>query len=478
MGIMTARSRRKINHISRPITTVATAYEDLRAAAVNNPYASARERKDNLASLLGELRTNRQALVEAVSEDFGHRPRQETDMAELYVVETEIRFAHRALSSWMARRHKITALQWLPGQSFILPQPLGVVAILSPWNYPIQLSLVPLVSALAAGNRVLLKVSEHTPATSNLLQKILEDIFPTELVTVVQGGAEVAQAVCSLPLDHIFFTGSTSVGRAVALSAAKNLVPITLELGGKSPAIIDVTANINEAAARIAHGKLLNSGQTCVAPDYVLVQENQEASFIKAYVVAARKMYSSRGSADMASLLGQSRRERLKSMMLEASDGGAEIIHLFEPANFPTHAIIRNLPSTCRLIEEEIFGPVLPIITYRDYDDMLRIIGKSPDPLALYWFGSNSERRNAILREVRSGGVTVNGTLWHMVQHGLPFGGVGTSGQGAYHGQAGFDRFSHLKSVFVERGLTGSSLLRPPFGTPFDLMMKMLRAIS
>jgi coniferyl-aldehyde dehydrogenase len=459
--------------------TLAAAFADLTRGRSAEPIPSFEQRKANLEKLRAVLQQNRDALISAVAEDFGIRSRQETELTELYVVEAEIAYALRRLRRWMAPKGRHVALQWLPGKAIIMPQPLGIVAILSPWNYPIQLSLAPLVAALAAGNRALLKPSEHSQKTSQLLKSMLENAFPSETVRVVLGDAATAHAVCSLPLDHIFFTGSTSVGREVARAAAENLVPVTLELGGKSPAIVDQSADLELACARIAHGKLLNSGQTCVAPDYVLLHESHLHAFPSAYRAAAQRMYGENIDADLTTILGSARVERQAALIGEARELGAEIVPLFEGARgHKAHVLAIDPSPQSRLMCEEIFGPILPVVVFSDEQEVQEWLRRLPDPLALYWFGRDRQRRDAILRSCRAGGVTINGTIWHMVQHELPFGGIGSSGTGAYHGDAGFQRFSHMKPIFIERRLSGAVLLRPPFGKLFDVVIRALRAIA
>lgn len=451
-----------------------------RAAFEAEPYPSAETRTDWLARLEAMLDAGTERLIAAVSADFGHRPRQETELAELHVVRTEIRHARRKLKRWMKTRRVPTALPWLPGRGMVLRQPLGVVGILSPWNYPIQLALAPLAAALAAGNRVMLKPSELTPRTSTVLDELLSEAFPRDLVAVIQGEADLAARFSALRFDHLFFTGSTATGRKVAVAAARNLVPVTLELGGKSPAIVDETADVVMAAARIAQGKLLNAGQTCIAPDHVLVPSSKLDGFVRAYADAVRNMHPP-GSSDMAAVLGADKRERLSAMVAEAAAAGVTVQCIgsdrvaadgFRLA--PT--IVIDPPRTLRLMQEEIFGPILPIITYRRSEEVFEHLWRLQRPLALYWFGDERRRRDAVLRLTHSGGATVNGTLWHMAQGELPFGGVGESGIGSYHGEAGFSRFSHEKAVFIERRLSGTRLLRPPYGRVFQLVLRALRA--
>ncbi len=454
-----------------------------RAAFEADPYPSAPVRIDRLTRLEAMIEAGTERFVAAVSEDFSHRARQETKLAELYLVRSELRHARRRLKKWMRPRRVPTALPWLPGRGAVLRQPLGVVGILSPWNYPIQLALAPLVAALAAGNRVMLKPSEMTPRTSALLVELLATTFPPDLVTVVEGGADVAARFSSLKFDHLFFTGSTATGRKVAMAAARNLVPVTLELGGKSPVIVDASADVAEAAARVAQGKLLNAGQTCIAPDHALVPKGKVDEFVEAYARAVGEMYPP-GSPDLTAVLGEERRKRLSAMVDAARDAGTRVVAIgAENAHVGTvgqvtPSILIDPPSGAAVMREEIFGPLLPIIPYGQLEEALDHVRRLERPLALYWFGRDGAVRDEVLRRTHSGGVTVNGTLWHMAQAELPFGGVGESGIGAYHGEAGFMRFSHEKGVFIEKRLTGTRLLRPPYGRVFDMVLRALRAVS
>jgi coniferyl-aldehyde dehydrogenase len=461
-----------------PDISLSDLLNEQRSAFMAEPYPTLAVRRERLARLEALIEDEHEALIEAVDADFGNRPRQETELAELFLVRSEIRHLSRRLRKWMAPKRVPTTIPWLPGRGYVQRQPLGVIGILSPWNYPIQLSLIPVAVAIAAGNRVMLKPSEAVPRTAALLSDALARAFPTDLVAVVQGDAAVAERFTRLTFDHLFFTGSTAVGRRVAAAAAENLVPVTLELGGKSPVIIDPDADVAEAAVRIAQGKLLNAGQTCIAPDYALVHTAQLDAFISAYVAAVQTMHPV-GRKDLASIVGTERRRRLIQMIEEARTAGATIVNARSsssnaPETLDPVVVVDPDPST-RLMQEEIFGPILPVVPYADREHAIAFVTNRPRPLALYWFGRNVRQRDELLRTTHAGGVTINGTLWHMAQAELPFGGIGHSGFGAYHGETGFRRLSHEKAVFIERRITGTRLLRPPYGRLFDLVIRLLR---
>jgi coniferyl-aldehyde dehydrogenase len=463
---------------------LASRFVTLKNAFAADPYPGLATRKLNLKRLADMLSKNGDAICVAIGQDFSTRPRQETELAELHIVQTEIAHLLRSLRKWMSPRRVSTSLTWLPGTSMMFPQPKGVVGIVSPWNYPVQLALAPLAAALAAGNRVFLKPSEQTPHTAELLAKLIGQTFPADLVEVAIGDAQVAANFVALPFDHLFFTGSTWVGRQVAVAAAQNLTPVTLELGGKCPAIIDRSANIKLAAERIVHGKLLNAGQTCVAPDYVLVDQSILAAFCDAAREAARRFYPSNSAArDLSGVLGEQRRDRLETMCDEAKAKGATIMPLLDNGTTlsPQHVMPRlaiEPPRDCQLMREEIFGPIVPVLPVASADAAIAFVRGRDHPLALYWFGSDDSTFQKVARQTHAGGVTVNGTIWHIVQDNLPFGGVGVSGMGAYHGHTGFRLFSHDKPVFRERRLSGAALLRPPFGKLFDLTLNLVGRIA
>jgi len=362
------------------------------------------------------------------------------------------------------------------------PDPLGVAAVISPWNYPVQLALAPALGALAAGNRVLLKPSELTPATSELLRELVAERFAEDEFAVVLGDAEVGQAFTRLPFDHLFFTGSTPVGRHVARAAAENLTPVTLELGGKSPALFAPDADLSLAASRLVSGKLLNAGQTCIAPDYALVPEGRVEAFVAAVRAAAAAMYPSyAANPDYTAIVNERHYRRLTALVDDARAKGARIVTLDPAHESPDPATRKLLPvllldvnDTMAVMREEIFGPLLPVETYTTLDDAVAKINARPHPLAFYYFGREGATCGKVLQQTLAGGVTVNDTLWHFAHKNLPFGGVGASGVGAYHGEASFLTFTHRKPVFVQPRFAAAKLLYPPYGKVFERVLGML----
>ena len=457
-----------------------------REAFLREPYASAHIRLSRLQRLLTLTEEHEQAFVSAIDDDFGGRSSHETRLAELFIVRAGIRHAMGHLAHWMGNRRVTTGLQFRPGYNRIAAQPLGVVGVVSPWNYPFQLALGPALAALAAGNRVLIKPSELTPIFSALLERLIAQAFDPEELSVVIGDAEVAKAFTNLPFDHLFFTGSTAVGRQVAAAAAANLTPVTLELGGKSPVIFDVSCDLHTSVSRLAFGKLLNAGQTCVAPDYLLVPKGHADKVAAQLVDAMSRLYPTLvHNPDYTAIINARHRQRLASMVQEAREAGARVIQVnpagesFDantPKMLPT--LVLDVPADARLRQEEIFGPVLPIIEYDGVDEAIAQVCRSDHPLALYWFGHDAANRLRILRETRSGGVTTNDCLWHLAQESQPFGGVGPSGMGAYHGEWGFNTFSKLKPVFHQSRWSGTSLFHPPYGKTFERLLWALKHIT
>ncbi|MDN7898909.1 coniferyl aldehyde dehydrogenase [Burkholderia cepacia] len=467
-------------------TDLAARFERQRRAFALEPNPALATRLARLERLAAWLDAHEHDIVRAIDTDFQGRSAHETRLAEVFIVRAGIGHARRHLKHWMRARRVPTALHFRPGYNRLIPQPLGVTGIISPWNYPLQLSLGPALAALAAGNRVLIKPSELTPALSDLLVSMARETFAPDELDVVVGDVELGKAFASLPFDHLFFTGSTRVGRVVAQAAAANLTPVTLELGGKSPAILDASCNVAVAAQRIAFGKLLNAGQTCVAPDYLLVPAGTADSVASQLARAVARLYPTlAANPDYTAIISERHRARLADMVDEARRAGARILEV-NPAgeSFVTSSrkfaptIVVGAPDDTRLMNEEIFGPILPIVEYANLDDALAYIQGRARPLALYWFGEDASRRDRVLRETVSGGVTINDCLWHLVQENQPFGGVGQSGMGAYHGQWGFDTFSKLKPVFHQARWNGAVLFHPPYGRVFDLLLRTLSRLA
>ena len=441
------------------------------------------ERLERLARLRAVVSDNESRFEQAISADFGHRSSTETAIAESLLVLGEIRHAARHLRKWMAPRRVSTALQFMPARNRLIPQPLGVVGIIAPWNYPLQLTLAPAVGALAAGNRVMIKPSELVPRFSALLKEVISAKFDATEIVVTDIDDDISRAFPSLPFDHLIFTGSTRVGRLVAEAAGRNLTPITLELGGKSPAIVDRSADLPEAAQRIAYGKLLNAGQTCIAPDYALVPEAQVQDFAEKVQASMRAMFgASPDNRDYTSIVNDRHYARLEGLVADAAAKGARIMQPARPDD-PAWKSKRKFPPTVvvgatadmTIMQEEIFGPLLPVIGYRDAAEPVAYINKHDRPLALYWFGKDDAARDEVLARTVSGGVTINDCLFHFAQINQPMGGVGASGTGAYHGQWGFDTLSKLKPVFFRSPFNRLADLYPPYGAKIARIEKLLR---
>jgi coniferyl-aldehyde dehydrogenase len=469
----------------RPQTssTMRDVFDAQRAAFLRAGASSLQERRTDLTRLADAIGSNVDRLAEAISADFGNRSRHETELGEIVPAQSAIRHTLRHLARWMQPKRVPVGLELMPATARILYQPVGVVGIISPWNYPFNLAIVPLVAALAAGNRVMLKPSELTPRTSDFLAEFLAGLFPSDKVATIVGGPDIGQAFARLPFDHLLYTGSTTVGRLVMQAAAENLTPVTLELGGKSPCILGEDAALPSAVESIVYGKLLNAGQTCIAPDYVLVPERNLDEFVKLAVDTTEKFYPKlAGNPDYTSIINDRHYHRVAQYVAEAKASGTRVVEI-NPRQETLPAETRKMPPTLviepgedlALMREEIFGPVLPIKTYRGLDQAIDYVNSHPRPLALYYFGADAANRDTVLRKTISGGASVNTTLFHFVAENLPFGGIGPSGIGAYHGEFGFQTFSHRKGVFLQSRLSGARFLYPPFGRITNLMLKFLR---
>lgn len=469
---------------SAPLTSIDAPSFDLGAtlARIRAAHAARVPDYEQRMADLGRLRDAFKArlpdFVAAMDADFGRRSRHESMLTDGMTVLNEIDHIRAKLKRWMRPKRGLADWLFWPATTEIRYQPLGVVGIISPWNYPVNLALMPLAAALAAGNHVMLKPSEHTPRTSALLKEFLASLFPETQVAVVLGDAEVAAAFSALPFDHLFFTGSTEVGRHVMAAAAKNLTPVTLELGGKSPAIIAPDYPIETAVARIAAGKWLNAGQTCIAPDYVLLPPSRIEAFVEAMRAYVRCAYPElANSPDYTSIASERQFQRLTAWLAEARARGATIIELgdSDPARrvlAPT--LVVGAPADVRLMQEEIFGPILPLVPADSVDAAIAYVNASPRPLALYHFDHDRKRIRRVLERTIAGGVTINDTILHIAQSELPFGGIGPSGMGVYHGHAGFLTFSKQKPVLYQARISSLALMRPPYRKLADLLLRFL----
>jgi len=440
------------------------------------------ERIASLEKLERSLLARKDAVAGAIARDFGHRSKHETLVAEVFVVLGAIKHTKAHLRDWMEPEDRETSWVFMPATCQVMSQPLGVVGIIAPWNYPVQLALAPLVTALAAGNRVMLKPSELVPETAEVLRDLVAATFPEDQVVVVTGGPDVGEAFSRLAFDHLLFTGSTRVGKVVMRAASENLVPVTLELGGKSPAIVGADFNIRVAAERIMAGKTFNAGQTCIAPDYALVPAAQRDAFVEGCKAAVAKMYPTLAkNQDYTTIVNGAHYARVRSYVDDAKERGATVVEI-NPGGEPIDPTTRRMAPILVLdptdemlcMQDEIFGPVLPIRTYEKPEDAIAYVNEHPRPLALYYFGHDRAAIDRVLEGTVSGGVTINETMLHFAQEDLPFGGVGPSGMGHYHAREGFDTFSKRKPIFRQARINTTGLLRPPYGKTADRLLAFL----
>jgi coniferyl-aldehyde dehydrogenase len=432
-----------------------------------NPYPSAAERRAHLKALKGQLRRYQDVLAAAISEDFGFRAPAESKMLDLLTSILEIDHAISHVGRWMKPSRRSTELLFLSNSLRVTYQPKGVVGVIGTWNFPVYLAVGPLASALAAGNRVMIKMPEVTPATNAALAALLAEVFPEEHVAVV--GEELADpnVFTSLPFDHLVFTGSPAVGRIVMRTAAQNLTPVTLELGGKSPAVVGRSYPVCDAAIRIAHGKATNCGQICVSPDYALVPREKVEEFTRGVQETLQRLFGGpAGGHDYTALIHDRHHARIVAMLEDAKRKGASVMRCTGPASgrqMPVH-VVTGCTDQMAVMKEEIFGPILPVIPYDTLDEAVEFIAARPRPLALYCFSHDAVEREELLRRTHSGGVTINDWGWHVINHDAPFGGIGNSGMGSYHGEEGFRELSHAKTVFKRHRFYPIGLFYPPYG--------------
>jgi coniferyl-aldehyde dehydrogenase len=439
-----------------------------RSACDADPYPDLAARKSNLRRLVSALRGHQNAIIAAVNTDFGVRSAAETRLIEVLGPVLEARHALSHLRRWMRPRQRSTELLFLGNRAWVAYQPKGVVGIIGTWNFPVYMTVGPLIAALAAGNRAMIKGSEFAPHTRTLLASLLAECFNEDEVAVFGGDVAAARAFNALPFNHLVFTGSPRVGREVMRAAAENLTPVTLELGGKSPAIVGPGADLNDAALRIAHGKAFNAGQICVAPDYALVPRGKSAAFAAAVNVAFAGLYPAvGGNVEYTSLISEHHVTRIRALLEDAKTHGATVLRCGDDAGagrqIPLH-VVTNLNERMQLMHEEIFGPILPVLEYDRLDDAMAFVRARERPLSMYAFGLSGGERRRVLQRTHAGGVALDDWGWHVFQHDLPFGGTGNSGMGSYHGEEGFRELSHGKAVFRRRRWFPISLYYPPYG--------------
>ena len=442
-------------------------------------------RKDRLRRAAAMIRDHGERFCSAMSEDFGHRSPYQSMVTDIAGSIAPIAYASKHVDRWMRREKRKLEfpLGLLGARGWIEYQPKGVVGVIAPWNFPVNLVMGPIAGAFAAGNRVMVKTSEFTPATAALFEEVAPRYFATDELAFVSGGADVGQAFAALPFDHLLFTGATGIGRHILHAAANNLTPVTLELGGKSPAIIGKGADLPRATERIAMGKMLNAGQICLAPDYVLVPEAQEQAVVDGLTRAASAMYPTLlDNPDYTAIINDRHHQRLTAWIEDARAKGARV-EVVNPANeaiatangrkMPLH-IVRDVTDDMILMQEEIFGPVLPIIRYDGIDAAIDRINRGGRPLGLYHFSGDAAEQRQVLDRTISGGVTLNDVVFHVSMEDLPFGGVGPSGMGSYHGIHGFRTFSHAKAVLRQPRIDVAKLagIKPPYGKAIPAAIK------
>ena len=441
-----------------------------RAAAMSEPLPSAARRREVLDRLYAIVKNHEQEWIDAISADFGHRAAFETRLLEWMPLLEEIRHLQKRLAGWMRPRRAAVNWNFLPSRARLHPQPLGVVGVIGAWNYPLMLTLSPAANAIAAGNRVMIKPSEKAPKTAELLERLVAKNLDPAWVSVVNGDETISKAFSSLPFDHIVFTGSGQVGRKVMAAAANHLTPVTLELGGKSPAIVHAGFPLDDAADRIATAKFWNAGQTCIAPDYAMVPTTSLQPFVDALLAAvARRWPESSRNSDYTHMIDAHAHQRMQTLIDDAVARGARAIQAWPSSEGRSYSptLLLGATSEMQVMQEEIFGPVLPIIGYDDVQDALNFVQARDRPLALYYFDHDATRVQHVLDTTHAGGVTINDCMFHFAQHGLPFGGVGGSGMGAYHGETGFRTLSHYKPVLMQSQWSARVLGRfakPPYG--------------
>lgn len=429
--------------------------------------STARERIAKLKRLKKALLARRQAIRDAVYADF-KKPAAEADLTEIYAITTEIKHTARHLSRWMARHRVGTPLPFLGSSSWVRYEPKGVCLIIAPWNFPLQLALGPLISAIAAGNTAIVKPSEHTPHTSALVREIVEAVFDPREVAVVEGAVETATELLKLPFNHIFFTGAPAIGKIVMRAASEHLASVTLELGGKSPTIVDETADLKAAVRRIAWGKFLNSGQICIAPDYLFVHESRKAEFVRLMATQLQALYGEDAAQSGAynRMVNGKHYERVAGYLQDAESRGAKVEiggQRDAETDFIEPTVVSGVPEDAQLMQEEIFGPVLPILTFRNLEEPLQFIRSKEKPLALYIYSKSESNIRRILQETRAGGTCINNNDVHFMQPNLPFGGSNNSGIGKSHGWYGFEAFSNARSVYRQHLPGALELLMPPY---------------
>ncbi|MCL9684591.1 coniferyl aldehyde dehydrogenase [Legionella maioricensis] len=458
-----------------------TQFKHLQNEYQRNPYPSLTERKKLLLAIKKALQKNAYSLAEAVSKDFTYRAEQETLFLEIFPTIKAINFCLKKMKFWIKKKSRNVSWMLAPARAYLIPQPLGIVGIMVPWNYPVYLALVPAIYALASGNKVMIKMSELSPNTAQTLQLLFSTLPVGDAIQIIDGDVELSKQFASLPFGHLLFTGSTSVGKSVMSMASKNLTPVTLELGGKSPAVLSSSMN-PKYFKRLFMGKLFNAAQTCIAPDYLLIPDGWEEKIQEEFKNFIHTHYPDlMNNEHYSSIISEHHKQRLLELVQDARNKGAQVVTFGElnPANnkIPIYLLF-GVTQEMKVMQEEIFGPILPIICYKAVNEAVEYIKSYPNPLALYYFGEDDAEIEYIQTQTLSGALTINDTIMHIAADDLPFGGVGMSGMGQYHGQEGFNTFSKLKPVFVQSRFSTISWLYPPYGRLLDMLLSKIGGIK
>jgi coniferyl-aldehyde dehydrogenase len=462
---------------STELRRLSTLLTDQKKAYCSAPAPSAKERITQLLALKSALLFYQDNLVNALNHDYGQRPTQDSLIADIMPCVVNINYTVKHLNKWMKPQRRHAGLLLTPAKVEVHYQPLGVVGIMVPWNFPVMLSIGPLITALAAGNRAMIKLSEFTPSTNHVIKGMLSSIFAEDTVICIEGEANIAAEFSSLAFDHLIFTGSTTVGRHVMRAAADNLTPVTLELGGKSPVVIAPDIPIDTAVERLIFGKCLNAGQICVAPDYILCPKNAIEAFILSYQKQFKKMYgNSHKSKDYAHVINSTQHNRLLSWLDDATKKGAKIVsangqEIDRDSRELATQLVTETTDDMLIMQQEIFGPILPIIGYEDISQAIDYINQRPRPLALYIMSFDKNTQQQLLTQTHSGGVCINETIFHVAADDAPFGGIGDSGMGQYHGKEGFLTFSKAKTVLSRGKFNIGKLVQPPYGGLIQRLM-------
>jgi len=449
-----------------------------RKASRQAAYPDLATRIANLKKLEKLLKDNQMAIADAISADYGNRPNQETRMLEIYGLISGIDYSLKRLKKWMKPQKRHVALAYMGAKNTVIPQPKGVIGIVTPWNYPLFLAFSPVISALSAGNRCIIKLAANSQTLANLLNELVSPVFDEDTLAIMPGVS--AREFTHMPWDHLVFTGSPATATTVMETAAKTLTPVTLELGGKSPTIIADDFNLKKAAERMSFGKFLNAGQTCVAPDYVFVPRAKVDEFVEEVRKVVSSRYTSAASKDYTSLIDQKAFNRITSTLTDAVDKGAKAINLLgndpileDQRKVPPHIVLGTTEEMV-IMQDEIFGPLLPVMPYDSIDDVITYINEHERPLGLYLFSNDKALQEKVTYNTLSGGMCINDSVFHAAQHDMPFGGIGNSGMGHYHGKEGFVEFSKMRPIFKQAPFTAILQMAPPYGPAFEKMYNMM----